>query len=835
MLRVTLANVRGHLVRLLLTGLAVMLGTAFVAGSFVLTDSIDETFSAIFATSDSTDAVVRLTEDTELGGLNLALADELEQADGVERAIPALQGNAVMQGADGTAVRSGGAPAFGFAWDPDDPSVRLVDGRAPEAADELVVESTTLERSGLALGDETVVVVNGTPVDVTLVGEATNDTPTAGAAIVLLEPELARQQFAPTGQVQSFTVTGEDGTSQQEVVDAVAPLVPGGAEAVTGQAQADETQDALSEALGFVTAFLLVFAGVALFVGAFIIFNTFSMLVAQRTRELALLRAVGASRNQVTLSVLGESLLVGLVGSVAGLGIGIALAAGLQQLISTLFGLDLAGLPVNARTVVATLLVGVVVTALAAVLPARRASSVAPVAAMRDDQALPRSAVRARALAGLALAAVGAAAMALVLTDTVTEQPLAVLGTGVLAVFLGVAVASPAVSKPVVWLLTAPFARGPVGRLAQRNGLRNPRRTAATASALMVGLALVGAVSVLASSASSSVADIVEDEFLGDLVISDGGAPTVPLTITQQVAGIDGVEAVLPLPSTPGTVDGEDGNVLAVDPGTLPGLVDVTVVDGSLEELGDGVWLSESDTEAWDVAVGDTVEVQVATGAAAGREVLAVFEDSQILAGDVVVSQDVYDASTAALAGQGQGLQLLLVDVADDADLAAVRADVTDVAAEYLTLSVLDSEEFTSSQTEQINTVLGLLYALLGLSLVIATLGVVNTLALSVVERTREIGLLRAIGLTRGQLRRVVTVESVATTVFGAMLGVVLGLAFGIALQQALQDDGLSVLSVPWETVLVVLVGSAVVGVVAALLPAWRATRIDVLRAITTE
>jgi putative ABC transport system permease protein len=836
MLKVTLANVRGHVVRLLLTCLAVTLGTAFVAGSFVLTDSIDETFSAIFATSESTDAVVRLTEDSELGGLDLALADEIEAVDGVERAVPALQGNAVMQGADGTAVRSGGAPAFGFAWDPDDPSVRLVDGRGVEAADEIVVEQTTLERSGLAVGDETVVVVNGAPLDVTIVGEATNDTPTAGAAIVLLDDALAREQFAPSGQVASFTVTGADGVEQQALADDLAAIVPDGAEAITGQAQADETQEQLSQALGFVSTFLLVFAAVALFVGAFIIFNTFSMLVAQRTRELALLRAIGASRAQVTRSVLGESMLVGVVGSVAGLGVGIALAAGLQQLISTLFGLTLTGLPINTRTVVVTLVVGVLVTAVAAVLPARRASAVAPVAAMRDDQALPRSAVRFRALAGLLLAALGALAMTLVLTDVIDEQPLAVLGAGVAAVFLGVAIASPAVSKPVVWLLTAPLAGGAVGRLAQRNGLRNPRRTAATASALMIGLALVGAVSVLSSSASASVADIIEDEFLGDLVISDGGQPTVPASIADRVVDIDGVQAVLPLPFTPSTVDGEDGFVMSVDPETLPGLVQVTAVDGSLDSLGDGVWLPESGAEELGVGIGDTVDVQVATGRVVEREVLAVFEDSQILAADVVVSQQVYDDGASALAGQGQGgRQLLLVDVADDADLATVQDEVTDVAADYLTLSVLDAEEFTSSQTAQINQLLGLLYALLGLSLVIASLGVINTLALSVVERTREIGLLRAIGLTRPQLRRVVTIESVATTVFGALLGIALGLAFGIALQRAIADDGLEVLAIPWATVGVVLVGSAVVGVLAAVLPAWRATRIDTLRAITTE
>ncbi|WP_336921211.1 ABC transporter permease [Aquipuribacter sp. SD81] len=861
----TLANVRGHVVRLLLTCLAVTLGTAFVAGSFVLTDSIDETFSAIFATSDSTDAVVRLADagpsgpaaataegaggsagaqadpeasDGGLLGLDVALVDDIEALDGVERAIPSLTGTAVLQGADGTAVRSGGAPSLGFAYDPDDPSVRLLDGRGAQAPDEVVVETATLAQSGLAVGDETVVVVNGTPLDVTVVGEATNDTPTAGATIVLLEEELAREQFAPTGLVPSITVTATDGLTQEEVVDRVAPLVPEGAEVVTGQQSADETQEALATALGFVTTFLLVFAGVALFVGAFIIFNTFSMLVAQRTRELALLRAIGASRGQVVRSVLGESVVVGLVGSLAGLGIGIGLAAALQRLIGALFGLELAGLPVGVRTVVATLVVGVVVTALAAVLPARRASRTAPVAAMRDEQALPKSQVRLRAALGLGLAALGAVAVGLVLGDVVTEQPLAVLGAGVAAVFLGVAIASPAVSKPVVWLVTAPVAGGAVGRLAQRNGLRNPRRTAATASALMIGLALVGAVSVLATSASASVADIVDDEFTGDLVVSDGGQPSIPLTVADEVRAVDGVEAVLELPFTPATLDGDDGTVMAVDPGTLPGLVELTAVEGDLGVLGDGVWLSESEAEDLGAGAGDTVAVQVANGEAVDREVLAVYEDSQLVATGAIVSQEVYDAGTEGLqsAGGGAGgVQYVLVDVADDADPAAVDDAVTEVAAGFLTLSVLDAEEFTSQQTAQINTVLGLLYALLGLSLVIATLGVVNTLALSVVERTREIGLLRAIGLTRVQLRRTVTIESVATTVFGALLGIVLGLAFGVALQRAIADDGLEVLAVPWLTVVVVLVGSAVVGVVAAVLPAWRATRIDVLRAITTD
>ncbi|GAA2725184.1 ABC transporter permease [Cellulomonas aerilata] len=844
MWKVTLAGVRGHLVRLLLTCLAVTLGTAFVAGSFVLTDSLDRTFSAIFSTAESTDAVVRLPQDDddeaagpELPGLEIGLAEDIEGLDGVDRAVPQLTGSALLQGADGTAVRSGGAPSQGFAWDPDDPAVRLLDGRGVEAADEVVVEETTLERSGLAVGDETVVIVNGTPSDVTIVGEATNDLPTAGATVVFVEAALAREQFAPTGVVQSILVTGVEGSTQEEVVATVAPLVPDGAEVITGQQQADETQRTLQEALGFVTTFLLVFAGVALFVGAFIIFNTFTMLVAQRTRELALLRAVGASRGQVVRSVLAEAVLVGLAGAAAGLGLGVGLAAALQALVASLFGLQLDGLPVQPRTVVATFVVGVVVTAVAAVLPARRASATAPVAAMRDDQALPSTTVRTRAAAGLGLAAGGAAAMALVLTDRITENALPVLGTGVAAVFLGIAIASPAVSKPVVWLLTAPLARTAVGRLAQRNALRNPRRTAATASALMVGVALVGAVSVLSSSATASVADIVENELEGELVVSDGGPPTIPVGVADQVARVDGVAAVLALPFTPAELDGDDALAMTVDPGTLPDLVTLTALEGSLDELGEGVWLSESAAEEVGADVGDSVLVQVGTGESADREVLAVHEDSQIIGSDVLVSADVYAAGTADLQsrdGSG-GVQYVVVDVADGSDVAEVRERVTDVAAQYLTLSVLDAGEFTGEQTAQINTVLGLLYALLGLSLVIATLGVVNTLALSVVERTREIGLLRAIGLTRPQLRRTMTIESVATTVFGALLGVTLGLAFGVALQQELVDDGLEVLSVPWPTVVVVLVGSAVVGVLAAVLPAWRATRIDVLRAITTD
>jgi putative ABC transport system permease protein len=844
MWKVTLAGVRGHVLRLLLTCLAVTLGTAFVAGSLVLTDSLDRTFSAIFSTAESTDAVVRLPEDDdeapagpELPGLQIGLAADIQALDGIDRAVPQLTGSALLQGADRTAVRSGGAPSLGFAWDPDDPAVRLLDGRGVEAVDEVVVEEATLERSGLAIGDETVVIVNGTPYDVTIVGEATNDLPTAGASIVLVESGLARAQFAPTGVVQSITVTGVEGSTQEQVVATVAPLVPDGAEVITGQQQADETQETLQEALGFVTTFLLVFAGVALFVGAFIIFNTFTMLVAQRTRELALLRAVGASRGQVVRSVLAEAVLVGLAGAATGLGLGVGLAAALQALVASLFGLQLDGLPVQPRTVVATFVVGVVVTAVAAVLPARRASATAPVAAMRDDQALPSTTVRARAAAGLLLAVAGAAAMALVLTDRVTQNALPVLGAGVAAVFLGIAIASPAVSKPVVWLLTAPLARTAVGRLAQRNGLRNPRRTAATASALMIGVALVGAVSVLSSSATASVADIVENELEGELVVSDGGPPTIPVGVADQVARVDGVAAVLALPFTPAQLDGDDALAMTVDPETLPDLVALTVLEGSLDELGEGVWLSESAAEELGADVGDSVLVRVGTGESADREVLAVHEDSQLVASDVLVSADVHAAGTADLQapdGSG-GVQYVVVDVADGSDVAAVRERVTDVAAQYLTLSVLDAEEFTGEQTAQINTVLGLLYALLGLSLVIAMLGVVNTLALSVVERTREIGLLRAIGLTRPQLRRTMTIESVATTVFGALLGVSLGLAFGVALQQQLVDDGLEVLSVPWPTVVAVLVGSAVVGVFAAVLPAWRATRIDMLRAITTD
>ncbi len=848
MLRLTLKGVRGHLGRFLLTALAVMLGTAFVAGTFVLTDSIERTFSQIFSAGTAgTDVVVRGAlpegEDAAVTGpfggnrppLPGDLVDDLAAVDGVARASADLSGTALLVGADGTAVSGGGqAPAFGFAYREDDPALTVVDGRGPTAADEVAVETSTLARSGLTIGDRTRVVVGPAPRDVEVVGEVSYGAALAGATLVVIDEASATQLFSPDGTVGTFSLTAEEGTTQEQLREAVTAVLPDGAEAVTGEASTAEQQEALSGALGFVNTFLLVFAAVALFVGGFIIANTFSMLVAQRTRELALLRALGANRNQVLGSVLGEAAVVGLLGGLLGLGVGVGLAALLQTVLSATVGFEFSGgLPVAPRTVVAALAVGVLVTLLSAVAPALRASRTAPVAAMRDDIALPESSLRRR---GVVAAVLAVAAVALGAAGIAGEANRgALVGGAALAAVLAVVGAAPFLAGPVVRVLAAPAVAlpGVVGRLARENVLRNPRRTAATASALMVGLALVAAVSILASSTSASIEDLVESGLESDYVLAGVGQTPFPASVGEGAAGLDDVASVASVAALPLTLGEAQVFAGAVDPVALADNITVDVVAGDLADLGpDTVALTEGTAGDAGVVVGDTVSLAAGQLPAREARVAAVYADANALTYGALVDVSLYDAAVPA-AQRGQAAAY--VKAAPGADLTALRGELTELVAPFAVVSVLDREEYVGEQTAQIDQILGIIYALLGLSVVIAIVGIVNTLALSVVERTREIGLLRAVGLTRGQLRRMITVESVCTAVFGAVLGTALGLAFGLALQRILSGQGLEVLSVPVATLVGIVVVAGLVGVVAAVLPALRASRMDVLRALAAD
>lgn len=842
MLRITLKGVRGHILRFLLTVAAVTLGVSLLAGTYVFTDSINVTFDEIVDQgSKGVDVQVRGEEagtlnqqgETARVQLPLALADRLQALDGVAAVRPDFQGFAVLVGENGTAVRNGGAPTLSFALFPDDPALTVVKGRAPSGPGEVAVESSTLKLSGLDVGDRTQALIGNNPRDVTISAEVKFDAGLAGATVVALDPATAQQEFAPDGQIASFSVQAREGVDAGELRDRISGVLPAQAEAITGADVVEENKEAIRDQLGFINIFLRVFAFISLFVGLFIIYNTFSMLVAQRTRELALLRAVGASRGQVVRTVLGEAVVLGLAGSLLGIGVGVGMAAGLQALFG-LFGLQISGgLPVLPRTVVYSFVAGVAVTLVSALLPALRAARIAPVAAMRDDVIVTARGLRNRGIVGGVLLAAGIALVATALGDEVTW---ALFGLGSFLTVIGLLVAAPLAIRPVVRLVAAPLVlvTGTVGRLARENSLRVPRRTSITASALMIGLALMAALSVVAQSTKASVSDLVERQLTADFVLNGGFAPISP-GVARTVAELPGVASVATIGAIPVQVSETDTRIaVAADPEGIQQNVKLSVTSGAVTALSDGqVLISEStaDDKGW--KLGSTVTATIGTQKDQRLTVGGVYEDNQVLNNPaLLLPRAVYEKSVPAAQ---QGDFLVYVKAASGSDSEALRQQLVDVVKPFIVVSVQDGDEFTASQADQVNQLLLILYALLFLSVIIAVLGIINTLALSVFERTREIGLLRAVGLSRGQLSRIITIEAVMTALFGAILGAALGLGLGVALQRGLADQGLEVLDIPWLQIVLVLVGAAIAGVVAAVLPAIRAVRLDVLKAIATE
>jgi putative ABC transport system permease protein len=840
MLRLSVRGVRGHLVRFLLTALAVTLGVAFVAGSFVLRDSIDATLTSLLDTgTKGLDVSVRGTQvRTEAGtgprrAVPLSLVSRLASVDGVARVAPDLQGVAMIVGHDGTVVRNGGAPTLGFAYHSDDPAFTLDTGRGPRTADEVAVEQSTLAKSGLAVGDTTRSVIGDRTRTVRIVGEVTFGS-LFGATAVLVDDATARAAFAPDGTVASISLTARQGVTQEQLRTRIVAVLPAGTEAVTGRAVVDETQSQLQQGLGFFTTFLLVFAGITLFVGAFIIVNTFSILLAQRTRELALLRAIGAHRGQVTRMVLGEAVLIGLLGSALGLAVGVGLASALKAVIRIISGADISGgLPVHVSTVLWSVLIGTGVTLVSAVLPARRAARIPPVAAMRDDLIPPASGVLRRGQIGLALVAAGGA----LLTWEVTRDDVTwgAAGAGAALSVVGALVAAPLAARPVVRTLVWPFLcfGGVVSRLASRNALRVPRRTANTAGALMIGLALVAALATVAQSVKASTADLFARQLTADFVLSAGGDSPVPAGLAAAASRTPGVRAVATLGTVRVAVGALETSATASSGTGLSDNLRVDMISGDLRAIDRGRLLVNATTaRAHGWVVGSRLTAALGTLTDQPLTVGGVFKDNQLIGSPFVVGRELYERAVPTVRRRDF---VLMVRAEPDADRAAVRARLVDLAKPYLVVSVQDGAEYVNAAAAQIDQLLSLLYVLLALSIVIAVLGIINTLALSVVERTREIGLLRAVGLGRGQLSRMITLESVATAVFGAVLGAVLGLGLGTALQHGLRSKGLDVLEIPWATIVTVLVASAVVGVIAAALPALRAVRLNVLQAIATE
>ncbi|MBA8959937.1 ABC transporter permease [Rhodococcus opacus] len=832
MRKVSLRNLAAHKVRLALTVLSVVLGTAFVAGSFVFTDTLQKTFDSIFEnTAQGVDVRVS-SEERNSSGVPLADLDTITALDGVRAVAPAVSGQIVLIDSDGAAVQTGGAPSIGESYLPPGQALgepdEYVQGGPPAQVGQMAVNASAAERAQLAVGDTTKVLVPARGmVDVTVSGIYDTGNETGGFIGATFVDSQARELFTDGKHVEYIDVAGT-GPSQTELRDEIAAALPD-AKVQTGDEVREETKAQVTEALSFINYFLLAFGAIALLVGTFIIYNTFSMIVAQRLRELALLRAIGASRKQVGRSVVFEALVVGVIGSAIGIAAGVGLAYGLRGLLNAFdVGLPEGPLQVGPRTILIALVVGVLVTTISAYAPARRASKVPPVAAMREEFASTGDSLHVRTVAGAVLGVLGVVGLVIGSRGT-GGGAAAVVGAGALGLILAVLFAAPALSRPIVGALGAVLAKpfGPVGRLARTNAVRNPRRTAATAFALTLGLMLVSVIGVFGASAKASVNQLVDSGVSADYVLTGPNQIGVPSGAARAVRNLDDVQSAAALHPVSVKVDDEQQQGASLD-GPLEGVLDYKLVAGGADLTGNHLIVSQTTAAQKGWTLGTTVPMTSADGKVVDAEVTGVFEDNQLV-GDWLVSDDVYRQVMPAATIPDLAV---LVDAKPGADLTQLRADLESATKQFVVVQVQDREQFKGTQGQQIDTLLAILYGLLALAVVIAILGIINTLALSVVERRREIGMLRAVGMQRSQMRRTIYLESMLIAVFGAAVGVLLGIAFGWGFVSTLKDQGLDQVTVPWGQVIAMLLGSGVVGVLAALWPASRAARTRPLEAI---
>ena len=832
MRRVSLRNLAAHKVRLLLTVLSVVLGTAFVTGSFVFTDTLSKTFNGIFANAaKGVDAQVTNPRSDSSGVPTADIAAIMRTA-GVKKVGIELQRQIVLLGANGKAVQGGGAPSVGSAYYPpgqrvDDPE-NFVDGRAPRASGEIALNTGAADLAKLEVGDSTrVLLATGAPIRVTLVGIYKPTNQTGGYVGALFTATQAATLFSDGKHVDAIDVAG-NGVPQQQLRDSVARAVPAMKVQTGDQVRAD-TKKSVNNALSFVNYFLLAFGAIALLVGTFIIYNTFSMIVAQRLRELALLRAIGASRRQISRSVLGEAVVVGCVGAVLGIAGGVGLAYGLRALLNAFgTGLPSGALQLELRTVLVALLVGVIVTAVSAYAPARRASRIPPVAAMREEFASTGSSLRRRTAVGGVCAVIAVVTLAVGGFGRAGGTAAALVGLGAVVGIIAVLLGAPALSRPIVGVLGAalrPF--GAVGRLSRTNAIRNPRRTAATAFALTLGLMLVSAIAVLGQSTKNSINALVDNGVRADYILTGPDSLGVPVAAGTAVTTVPGVQAVCAWHNAEVQINGRTTQGAAID-GPLKPVFVIHMIAGTSSFTGHQIIAGKSWAAGHNVSVGSTIPAKSLDGKAITLTLVGIYRDNQ-LAGSWLASGTLYREVTPTRLFNDF---VVLVKAEPGTNLATLRSGLLRATDPYVVVQVQDRQQFKGSQAKQIDSLLAVLYALLALAIVIAILGIINTLALSVVERRREIGMLRAVGMVRGQVRRTIYLESALIALFGAVVGVALGLLFGVLFVRTLRNAGLDHIAVPWGQALLLLVISGVVGVLAALWPAVRAARTPPLAAI---
>jgi putative ABC transport system permease protein len=846
MWKISVKGMWAHKRRLLRTCSAVLLGVAFLAGTLVLGDTMRAGFSQAFADAYAgTDVVVQGSESigSESGEQRRPVPDEvLEQVEavpGVALAQGFIDGLAQVTGSDGDAIGGSGPPTLGGNWaDNATNPYELVEGRAPAGNDEVVIDRGTAADGELSVGDVTTVRTPA-PLEATIVGIAAfgDQDSIGGSGYTGFTLEDARRYLlggAPG--YTSLSLVTDEGVTQQELADRVQALLPEGFSARTGaQMEAQATESIGDDFLNMFEMFLLVFTGVALLVASFSIYNTFSVILAQRSRESALFRAIGATRGQVLRSIALEAVGVGLIASVGGLLLGFALAVGLSSAMSGI-GVDLpGGIEITSNTVIVSLIVGLVVTLLASLAPAIRASRIAPLAALRDAAVDRSDSSRGRAVFGSLLAG-GGGALVLYSALATPDNALTIVGYGAVLCVIGVVALGPVVARQASRLLGLPVAatRGVSGQLARGNAMRNPRRTAGTASALMVGVAVVALFTVVGSSLTSYVRNTVAGSITADLLVIDSGFSGSGLSpeLADELAELPEVDTAVGLGFGYALIEGEEEELTVTDPAQLDTVLDSQVSQGSFAELGDdqlAVAQSVAEDHGW--SHGSPVEVTFVDGTTSTMTIGVLYGEDD-LTGSFVLPRATWQAHNTL------DLDFVAaVSTAPGVDIEDARAAVDQVAVRYGAPDAQTRDEYADDMAGQISGLLNVVYVLLALSIIIALMGIANTLALSIHERTRELGLLRAIGQTRGQLRSMVRWESVIISVFGTVGGIGLGLflAWGLVRSLVSTDAELAVFSAPVARLVTITAIAAIAGVLAAVRPAWRASRLDVLDAIATE
>ncbi|MFD5265614.1 ABC transporter permease [Streptomyces sp. NPDC058335] len=842
MFRTALRNVLAHKARLLMTVLAVMLGVAFVSGTLVFTNTISDAFQKSSAKGfDQVDVAVTAESQEDEGDrigktpeLTQALLDESAKVPGAGSAIGVVGGFTAIADKDGKLVGGGFQSQGGNYWGDKDPRYTLKEGTAPRGPGQIALDSETARRAGYEVGDTVRLSVDGPVLSPKITGIFTTDdgNVAAGGSLTLFDTATAQQLYGKTGTYDEIDVKAAAGTSQSALKAALDKALPKDlVETTTGEQLADDQAEMISASTSGLRQGLLVFAGIALFVGTFIIANTFTMLVAQRTKELALLRAVGASRRQVTRSVLIEAFVVGTVAGLTGLVAGVGIGAGMRSLMGSLGATVPDGpLVVSPGTVATALVVGVVITMLAAWLPGRRAAKIPPVAAMSSVHAT--ASTKSLVLRNTIGALLSAAGIAVVLAATTMSgsDGQAPMGLGAVLLVIGVFVLTPLLSRPLI-AAASPVLRifGVSGKLARQNSVRNPRRTAATASALMVGLTLITGMTVMAGSLQKSIDKMASTAIKADYVVSMANGNELSPDVEKKLKATDGVAVTSPLRNAPARIDGQTEYVTGVTGSAIGELTDLTLDDGSFTVGGTKVVVDDDTATSHGWKAGSDFTVAYEDGKKQELTVAGVYQGNEMIQGIIL-------DNTALAPHQDDPTDMQIMVKTSGGASDATKDRLEKALGANPAIKVQSKQDLSDEIAQMFTLMLNMLYGLLAMAVIVAVLGVINTLAMSVFERSQEIGMLRAIGLDRRAVKRMVRLESLVIALFGGVLGIGLGVFFGWAAGELIGTSMPTYeLVLPWARMAVFLALAAAVGVLAALWPARRAAGLNVLAAIKSE